>query len=148
MLRRVNSVLVSLLVSLLMHHVNIFFFAIRRTRSARMQRGNDTQSPVASVNSNDMGAVPITPPPSYSSFKFESPYRAKESTPSFKNSTDASEDEGSFVIGSRKASQQIGSTSETESLQESSNFTEQTVVKLQRQDINEEKTNGDKGKNI
>ena len=114
-----------------------------------MQRGNDTQSPVASVNSNDMSAVPITPPPSYSSFKFESPFRAKESTPSFKNSTDASEDEGSFVIGSRKASQQIGSTSETESLQqESSSFIEETVVKLQKQDTNEEKINGDKGKDI
>lgn len=123
----------------------IFSFSHHRTRSARLQRGNETQSPVASVNSNDMCAIPITPPPSYSSFKFESPYRTKESTPSFKNSTDASEDEGSFIIGSRKTSQQIGSTSETESLQESSSFIEQTVVKLQRQDTNEEKANGDKG---
>ena len=47
--------------------------------------------------------LPTTPPPSYSSFQFDSTVDNSQSTSSVKNSTDASEDEGSFAIDSARS---------------------------------------------
>ena len=67
----------------------------RRNRASRIQRGHDISS--------ELTMLPTTPPPSYSSFKFDSPIENNQSTSSVKNSTDASEDEGSFTIGLTKS---------------------------------------------
>lgn len=79
----------------------VLFYFHFRNRTSRIQRGNDSTT----VSSdNELTMVPTTPPPSYSSFKFDAQFERNHSIPSVsKCSTDASEDEGSFTVGSAKS---------------------------------------------
>jgi len=69
----------------------------RTHHASRIQRGSD-------VSSGEIAALPTTPPPSYSSFNFDTtPVENNQSTSSVKDSTDASEDEGSLTISPTKS---------------------------------------------
>ena len=103
-----------------------------------MNRNSGLPSPVASVNSSEVATFGTTPPPSYTSFKSESYPVQKPSATSSKLSVNASEDEGSFLLhsGSRQSSQQFDDTDMDGGVP--GNFVEQNVIKLRRQDTNEE----------
>ena len=79
-----------------------------RTRASRKQHDGDvasgtSDSAMPPSTPPPSTPPPSTPPPSYSSFKFDSPVENNQSTTSVKNSTDVSEDEGSFTIASTKS---------------------------------------------
>ena len=114
-------------------------FYIIRNRASRIHRGSEAQTPIGSVNSNELTILPTTSPQSYTSFKFDSsPPKHNQSSSSFKNSTDASEDEGSFVVGSRKSSQQWDNSHDAVETLTGAVHLEYDAIRIPRQDTNED----------
>ncbi|XP_065055765.1 FERM, ARHGEF and pleckstrin domain-containing protein 2-like [Rhopilema esculentum] len=112
---------------------------LERNRTSRIHRGSEAQTPIGSVNSNELTILPTTSPQSYTSFKLDnSPPKHNQSSSSFKNSTDASEDEGSFVVGSRKSSQQWDNSHDAVETLAGAVHLEYDAIRIPQQDTKED----------